>query len=65
MDRETMKTLAHGIWVLTHRGEALDQKQIQEFVSGALWAYDLLTKPPKDDKKPIAQPKEFPVESKN
>lgn len=44
MERQMFKTLAHGKFIETHRGETIDQKVLTEFVEGALFAYDFLMK---------------------
>jgi len=56
MDRQMFKTLAHGKFIETHRGESLDQKCLNEFVEGALYAFDMLMKPKTSDEKKVVQP---------
>lgn len=58
MDRLLFKTLAYGKYIETHHGETIDQKVLTEFVQGALFAFDFLTKQKveaKADKPLIAQ----------
>ena len=50
MNRDTFKVMAHGQFVITHRGESLDPKIMQEYVEGALFAFDMLTKKSKETK---------------
>lgn len=41
MDRATMKILSHGQFVITRRGETIVQRELDAFVEGALYAYDM------------------------
>lgn len=51
MDRTLVKTLSAGQFVIQRRGEPIDQKQLDSFIDGALYAYDLLMKIKNDEKK--------------
>jgi len=57
MTRENVRLFAAGQYVITHRQETVDQKALNDFIDGALFAYDLITKS-KDikEEKMVARP---------
>lgn len=44
LTRDEMRFYSAGVYYYQNRGETLDAKKIENFVGGAMMAYDLLTK---------------------
>lgn len=51
MDRNILKQIAIGQYILTNRGQTFEQSKIDLFVDGALFVFDLLQKQQEEKKK--------------